>query len=39
LTDERTEFVVDVDAILEAAHLKNDRVREYVTYWAGITGA
>ena len=31
--------MVDVDAILEAAHLKNDRVREYVTYWAGITGA
>jgi phosphoenolpyruvate carboxykinase (GTP) len=39
LTDERTEFVVDVDAILEAAHLKNDHVREYVKYWAGITGA
>jgi len=31
--------VVDVDAILEAAHLKNDHVREYVRYWAGITGA
>src|SRR6201992_665774 len=39
LTDERTEFVVDVDAILEAAQLKNDHVREYVRYWAGITGA
>jgi len=31
--------VADVDAILEAAHLKNDHVREYVRYWAGITGA
>jgi phosphoenolpyruvate carboxykinase (GTP) len=31
--------VVDVDAILEAANLKNDHVREYVRYWAGITGA
>jgi len=31
--------VADVDAILEAAHLKNDPVREYVRYWAGITGA
>jgi phosphoenolpyruvate carboxykinase (GTP) len=31
--------VVDVDAILEAAHLKNDHVREYVRYWAGVTGA
>jgi phosphoenolpyruvate carboxykinase (GTP) len=31
--------VVDVDAILEAAHLKNDHVREYVRYWAAITGA
>jgi phosphoenolpyruvate carboxykinase (GTP) len=31
--------VADVDAILEAAHLKNDSVREYVRYWAGITGA
>ncbi|MGH3264159.1 MAG: hypothetical protein ACRDNS_19435, partial [Trebonia sp.] len=39
MTDERTKFVVDVDAILEAAHLKNDHVREYVRYWAGITGA
>jgi phosphoenolpyruvate carboxykinase (GTP) len=39
LTDERTEFVVDVDAILEAAQLKNEHVREYVRYWAGITGA
>src|SRR6266700_2205734 len=39
LTDERTKYVVDVDAILEAAHLKNDHVREYVRYWAEITGA
>jgi phosphoenolpyruvate carboxykinase (GTP) len=31
--------VVDVDAVLEAANLKNDHVREYVRYWAGITGA
>jgi phosphoenolpyruvate carboxykinase (GTP) len=31
--------VVDIDAILEAANLKNDHVREYVRYWAGITGA
>jgi phosphoenolpyruvate carboxykinase (GTP) len=32
-------YVADVDAILEAAHLKNDHVREYVRYWAEITGA
>ena len=31
--------MADVDAILEAAHLKNERVREYVRYWAGVTGA
>jgi len=31
--------VADVDAILEAADLKNDRVRDYVRYWAGVTGA
>jgi phosphoenolpyruvate carboxykinase (GTP) len=31
--------VVDADAILEAANLKNDHVREYVRYWAGVTGA
>src|ERR1700742_723298 len=31
--------VVDADAILEAAHLKNDHVREYIRHWAGITGA
>src|ERR1700722_306600 len=39
LTNERTKYVADVDAILEAAHLKNDHVREYIRYWAGITGA
>ncbi len=31
--------MADVDAILEAAHLKNDNVRDYVRYWAEITGA
>ena len=31
--------MADVDAVLEAAYLKNDHVREYVRYWAGITGA
>ena len=31
--------MADVDAVLEAAHLKNDHVCEYVRYWAGITGA
>ena len=30
-------FVVDVDGVLESAGLKNDKVREYVRYWAGIT--
>jgi len=30
--------VVEVDAVLESAGLKNDKVREYVRYWAGITG-
>jgi phosphoenolpyruvate carboxykinase (GTP) len=29
--------VVDVDGVLESAGLKNDKVREYVRYWAGIT--
>jgi phosphoenolpyruvate carboxykinase (GTP) len=38
LTDERTAFVADVDAILESAQLKNEKVREYVRYWADITG-
>jgi len=31
--------VADVEAILEAANLRNDHVREYVRHWAGITGA
>src|SRR6185437_13224828 len=35
----RTKYVADVAAILEAANLKNDHVRDYVRYWAGITGA
>src|ERR1700728_1389191 len=39
LTNERTDYVVDVDATLETANLKNDHVREYVRYWAGVTGA
>ena len=30
--------MVDVDAVLEDAQLKNEKVREYVRYWAGITG-
>jgi phosphoenolpyruvate carboxykinase (GTP) len=30
--------VVDVDAVLEGAGLKNEKVREYVRHWAGITG-
>ena len=29
--------MVDVDGVLESAGLKNDKVREYVRYWAGIT--
>jgi phosphoenolpyruvate carboxykinase (GTP) len=29
--------VVDVDAVLEDAGLKNEKVREYVRYWAGVT--
>ncbi len=39
LTTERTKHVADVDGILAAAHLKNDHVREYVRYWAEVTGA
>jgi len=31
--------VVDVDAALDSAGLTNENVREYVRYWAGITGA
>jgi phosphoenolpyruvate carboxykinase (GTP) len=30
--------VIDVDDVLESAQLKNEKVREYVRYWAGITG-
>jgi phosphoenolpyruvate carboxykinase (GTP) len=30
--------VIDVDAVLEGAGLKNEKVREYVAHWAGITG-
>ena len=30
--------MVDVDNVLESAGLKNEKVREYVRYWAGITG-
>ena len=30
--------MVDVDAVLEGAGLKNEKVREYVRYWAGVTG-
>ena len=31
-------MVVDVDAVLEDAGLKNEKVREYVRYWAGVSG-
>jgi len=34
---ERTRFVIEVDAVLESAQLKNERAREYVRYWAGVT--
>jgi len=37
MSDERTKFVIDVDDVLESAQLKNEKVREYVRYWAGIT--
>src|SRR5579875_1655620 len=30
-------MVVDVDAVLEDAGLKNEKVREYVRYWAGVS--
>jgi phosphoenolpyruvate carboxykinase (GTP) len=30
--------VADVDAVLESAGLKNEKVREYVRHWAEITG-
>src|SRR6201994_2501384 len=41
LTDSRGRAftVADVDAALEAAGLKNPHVREYVKYWAELTGA
>jgi len=29
--------VVDVDAVLDSARLKNEKVREYVRYWAAVT--
>jgi phosphoenolpyruvate carboxykinase (GTP) len=29
--------VVDVDAVLDSARLKNEKVREYVRYWAEVT--
>ncbi|HJZ06529.1 MAG TPA: hypothetical protein VJ283_00500, partial [Trebonia sp.] len=29
--------MIDVDDVLESAQLKNEKVREYVRYWAGIT--
>jgi phosphoenolpyruvate carboxykinase (GTP) len=31
--------VVDVDAVLEGARLKNEKAREYVRYWAEVTQA
>jgi phosphoenolpyruvate carboxykinase (GTP) len=31
--------MVDVDKVLDEAGLTNPHVRDYVTYWAGITGA
>ena len=31
--------MVDVDAVLDEAGLKNPHVREYVRYWADLTGA
>ena len=31
--------MVNVDAVLDDAGLKNPHVREYVRYWAGVTGA
>ena len=29
--------MADVDAVLESAGLKNEKVREYVRHWAEIT--
>src|SRR6516164_10782894 len=34
----RGPFVADVDAILDGAGLTNAEVREYVRYWAEVTG-
>src|SRR5262245_22106207 len=31
--------MVDVDKVLDEAGLTNPHVREYVSYWAGVTGA
>ena len=31
--------MVDVDKVLDEAGLTNPHVRDYVAYWAGITGA
>ena len=31
--------MTDVDGVLDAAGLTNESVREYVTYWFGVTGA
>jgi len=36
---ERTDSMVDVDSVLDKAGLSNPKVREYVKYWAGVTGA
>ena len=36
---EGSKSVVDVDVALDAAGLKNSHVREYVRYWAALTGA
>jgi hypothetical protein len=39
-TDEkRTDYMVDVDAVLDEAGLTNTPVREYVRYWAELTAA
>ena len=36
---ERTDSMVDVDSVLDKAGLSNPKVREYVKYWAEVTGA
>src|SRR5215468_1660515 len=38
-TQARDRLMVDVDAALGRAGLRNIHVREYVRYWAGLTGA